>query len=253
MPFLAWSRRLARKLHVPSLGLSTPVSRWWLRHQAWLYFPLLAVARLTWSLQSAAYAFQMTALYWGAQDDAKPAADPVKAAAAAAAASGNVVVISDVRLRHPMLEKLSVVAHWSWYLALIALTMTPLSAAVFILASQGVAGFLMALAFGVGHNGMEVFDADKRPGFAELQVRTTRDVVDTPFNAFITGGLHYQIEHHLFPTMPRHNLGSVAPAVRELCAKHGVPYRCRGLLEGNAEVLAHLADVAADMVRHGPM
>ena len=33
-------------------------------------------------------------------------------------------------------------------------------------------GLLIAIAFGVGHNGMPVFDADKKPGFAELAVRT---------------------------------------------------------------------------------
>jgi len=42
------------------------------------------------------------------------------------------------------------------------------------------------------------------------------------------------------------------PSVQELCARHGVPYRCRGLIEGNREVLAHLGQVAQELIRHGP-
>ncbi|KAG8131113.1 putative Fatty acid desaturase 1 protein, partial [Naja naja] len=38
------------------------------------------------------------------------------------------------------------------------------------------------------------------------------------FNDWFTGHLNFQIEHHLFPTMPRHNYYKVAPLVKSLCA-----------------------------------
>ena len=38
------------------------------------------------------------------------------------------------------------------------------------------------------------------------------------------GGLQYQIEHHLFPRAPRHNLRKIRNRVRPFCKKHGVPY-----------------------------
>ena len=38
------------------------------------------------------------------------------------------------------------------------------------------------------------------------------------------GGLQYQIEHHLFPRAPRHNLRKIVNRVRPFCKKHGVPY-----------------------------
>lgn len=42
------------------------------------------------------------------------------------------------------------------------------------------------------------------------------------------GGLQYQIEHHLFPQLPRHNLGKVKPMVEELCRRHGIRYESVG-------------------------
>jgi fatty acid desaturase len=40
---------------------------------------------------------------------------------------------------------------------------------------------------------------------------------------FLMGGLNYQIEHHLFPSMPRPNLRRAQPLVRAFCAERGVP------------------------------
>jgi len=44
-----------------------------------------------------------------------------------------------------------------------------------------------------------------------------------------TGGLNRQIEHHLFPTLPRHNLHKAQVLVRALCSKHGLYYEVRCL------------------------
>ena len=50
------------------------------------------------------------------------------------------------------------------------------------------------------------------------------------------GGLNYQIEHHLFPTLPRHNLRKVQQAVKGLCEKHGLVYEQCGMLMGTWKV-----------------
>ncbi|CAN0460008.1 unnamed protein product, partial [Ectocarpus sp. 12 AP-2014] len=42
-----------------------------------------------------------------------------------------------------------------------------------------------------------------------LQVTTTRNVTSTPFVDWFCGGLQYQVDHHLFPQIPRHNLRKV--------------------------------------------
>jgi fatty acid desaturase len=57
------------------------------------------------------------------------------------------------------------------------------------------------------------------------------------------GGLNYQIEHHLFPSMPRPNLRRSQPLVRAFCAQLGVPY-CEASLGGSyAQALRHLRAV----------
>ena len=59
------------------------------------------------------------------------------------------------------------------------------------------------------------------------------------------GGLNYQIEHHLFPTLPRHNLGKVQQKVQALCEKHGLVYENCGMGVGTVRVLQRLAHVAS--------
>ena len=66
----------------------------------------------------------------------------------------------------------------------------------------------------------------------------------TPLLRRFHGGLQYQIEHHLFPRLPRANLRRVAPRVRALCQRHGIPYRQLGFLEATAEIVGTLRRVA---------
>jgi len=81
--------------------------------------------------------------------------------------------------------------------------------------------------FAGNHYDLESFDeaqAEQIP-FADLQIRTTRNYPDGLLAAFVFGGLEYQIEHHLFPNMPRHGLPKAAPFVRAFCENRGLSYR----------------------------
>ena len=60
---------------------------------------------------------------------------------------------------------------------------------------------------------------------------------------FALGGLNYQIEHHLFPSMPRPNLKRARPIVRAYCLEHGVSYAEVGLFESYAIVVDYLNNV----------
>jgi fatty acid desaturase len=82
----------------------------------------------------------------------------------------------------------------------------------------------------------EVDDLD----FLRRQVLTARNVRGGPVVDFALGGLNYQIEHHLFPSMPRANLRHAQPLVRAFCADRGVPYRESTLLSSYAEAIRHL-------------
>lgn len=61
--------------------------------------------------------------------------------------------------------------------------------------------------------------------FADLQIMTTRNYAGGVLARFVFGGLENQIEHHLFPSMPRHQLRRAAPRVRAFCEARGLPYR----------------------------
>jgi fatty acid desaturase len=57
---------------------------------------------------------------------------------------------------------------------------------------------------------------------------------------FMLGGLNYQIEHHLFPSMSRSNLRRAQTIVESFCRQHGVAYCQTGLFDSYAQALRHL-------------
>jgi acyl-lipid Delta6-acetylenase / acyl-lipid (9-3)-desaturase len=212
MPLLAWSRKMALK------AAESAVGRFFITNQAVLYFPILLIARMSWVIQSAVFVFQVGISVWGQKRNAP--------------------------LRLGALEGLGLVLHYAWYFGLMARYMSLGDAIVFLLATQMMCGFMLALVFGLGHNGMSVYDADALPDFLTMQVTTTRNVHPTPFTQWFMGGLEFQLEHHLFPYVPRHNMPAIAALVKPLCKKHGIPYVCTDMVEGSIDVLKHLTSVS---------
>ena len=113
-------------------------------------------------------------------------------------------------------------------------------------------GLFLALVFGLGHNGMAVYPANERPDFWKLQVTTTRNVTSNMFVDWFCGGLQYQVDHHLFPMIPRHNLGKVHKLVESFCKEHGVTYHEANMMDGTVEVLSHLDAVSKEFIEHFP-
>jgi fatty acid desaturase len=83
--------------------------------------------------------------------------------------------------------------------------------------------------------------------FLRKQVLTSRNVRGGRFVDFALGGLNYQIEHHLFPSMPRPNLRRAQPIVRDFCVEHGISYSQCGMLRSYSQVLRHLHAVGAPL------
>ena len=61
------------------------------------------------------------------------------------------------------------------------------------------------------------------------------------------GGLNYQIEHHLFPSMPRPSLHRAQRIVQRFCEERGVSYAQASPVETYTAVLRHLNAVGADL------
>jgi len=64
----------------------------------------------------------------------------------------------------------------------------------------------------------------KKANFITIQLETTKNIKPGVITDWICGGLNYQIEHHLMPTIPRHNLSKVRPYVMKFCEDHKLPY-----------------------------
>jgi len=58
------------------------------------------------------------------------------------------------------------------------------------------------------------------------------------------GGLQYQVDHHLFPMMPRHNMDKCHPVIASFCKKWGVAYHETDMWVGTLEILDHLQHVS---------
>ncbi|WP_031186921.1 fatty acid desaturase, partial [Streptomyces sp. NRRL S-1896] len=100
----------------------------------------------------------------------------------------------------------------------------------------------LGLAFAPNHKGMAMpgGHVDETWGHLRRQVLTSRNIRGGPLTDWLLGGLNYQIEHHLFPSMPRPHLRLARPLVRAHCRTLGVPYTETGALDSYRQVLDHL-------------
>ena len=96
--------------------------------------------------------------------------------------------------------------HLVAYVAVVFLVLSPVQAIVFVAVQQGVFGFYMGCSFAPNHKGMPILSPEQQPDFLRRQVLTSRNVRGGRLVDFALGGLNYQIEHHLFPSMPRPSL-----------------------------------------------
>lgn len=112
---------------------------------------------------------------------------------------------------------------------------------------------LMGVYFGAvsatNHKGMRVVKKGEELGFVEKQVLTTRNVRKGRIVDFVYGGLNYQIEHHLFPTMPRVNFSKCKPVVEAFCKENGIPYEETGVVRSYRQILGALGKVVMDARR----
>ncbi|MFY1617498.1 fatty acid desaturase family protein [Micromonospora sp. WMMD736] len=146
-------------------------------------------------------------------------------------------------MRHRAVEAALLVAHTLGYGALLLAVMSPGKALLFAAVHQGLWGLYMGCAFAPNHKGMPMPTAEDELDFLRKQVLTSRNVRGSRLVDTALGGLNYQIEHHLFPNMPRANLRRAQPIVRAYCAEQGISYAETPLVESYRQALAHLHEV----------
>ncbi|KAJ1944429.1 hypothetical protein FBU59_002602 [Linderina macrospora] len=87
----------------------------------------------------------------------------------------------------------------------------------------------------------------ERECFAARQIRTTMDVICPTYFDWFHGGLQYQIEHHLFPRLPRHKLRTIQPMVKEICKRHGLDFLEFSFIDGNVYTMRWLGEIASQV------
>nr|WP_067691601.1 acyl-CoA desaturase [Nocardia jejuensis] len=136
--------------------------------------------------------------------------------------------------------------HMAGVVGMAFLVLSPGKALVFLAVQQGLFGLYMGCTFAPNHKGMEVLETPGSVDFLRRQVLTSRNVRGGWFTDAALGALNYQIEHHLFPSMPRSNLRHARPIVIAYCAELGVPYCETSLLESYGQALRHLHAVGRE-------
>ncbi|MFI0450047.1 fatty acid desaturase family protein [Actinomadura sp. 6N118] len=145
--------------------------------------------------------------------------------------------------RERLIEGALLAAHLGGYVGMAFSFLSPAQAVAFILLHQALFGVHLGASFAPNHKGMEMPADGKRWDHLRRQVLTSRNVRGGLVTDYMLGGLNYQIEHHLFPSIPRPNLRKVQPLVREHCALVGLPYVETGLIESYREALGYMHEV----------
>ena len=108
--------------------------------------------------------------------------------------------------------------------ALVFLVLPPEKALAFLAVELAMFGLYMGSSFAPNHIGMPLVSPKLKLDFLRRQVLMSRNISGGwPVSIFM-GGLNYQIEHHLFPSMARPHLRKAQPLVSAYCAANGVPY-----------------------------
>lgn len=151
------------------------------------------------------------------------------------------------KLKYPVVEPLLMVGHFAAYLGLLFWLLEPWHAGLFIAIHQLLFGLHMGSAFAPNHKGMPILDATSRMDYLRQQALTARNIKPNRVVDFLYGGLNYQIEHHLFPNMPRNKLSEARKIVKEFCQARSIPYHETGVMRSQREILGYLRRVSAPL------
>ncbi|CAH9106341.1 unnamed protein product [Cuscuta epithymum] len=222
MPLFAVSSKLFSSLHscfYDRKMIFHSSARFFISHQHWTFYPVMCLARLNLFSQSFS------------------------------------LLLSARKVPNRAQELLGLLAFWVWYPYLVSLLPNWGERILFVLASFSITG-IQHIQFCLNHFSTSVYvgpptssDWFKKQTYGSLNISCPH------WMDWFHGGLQFQIEHHLFPRLPRCHLRKVSPFVKELCKKHGLPYACVSFWEANrltVRTLRRAALEARDLTRPLP-
>ena len=181
-----------------------PVLKWVMSHQGWFFFPLLLLEGLSLHASSVRRVFARE------------------------------------RVERRWVEILFLGIRLIGFIALAFVVLSPGLAFAFLGVQLAVFGFYMGATFAPNHKGMAIIPKDAKLDFLHRQVLTSRNVHGPRLLDTVMGGLNYQIEHHLFPSMPRPHLREASQIVAEYCRELGVRYTSMSLARSYAAVVRYI-------------
>jgi fatty acid desaturase len=152
-------------------------------------------------------------------------------------------VFSHRKVEKRWVETSTLVLRSSVYLAVIFLLLPPGLAAAFIGVQLAIFGIYMGIAFAPNHKGMPVLPHDAKVDFLRRQVLTSRNITGNWVVDTFMGGLNHQVEHHLFPNMPRPNLNKARLIAKQYCLDHDILYTETTLPKSYGIVVRYLNEV----------
>lgn len=179
---------------------ATGFHRWWYRHQVF-FLPVLLAGNF-FSMAWAGWSFLLRRL-----------ADPA------------------TRSASHWFDLAAMLLHWVAWVIVPMLFLDPLDVLLFALARFGMMSYAMFAVFAPGHMPVAAQLVDheaKRGNFLMMQTLTTMNFRTGPIGRLLCGGLEFQIEHHLFPTISPRHYPKMSRHVQAFCERHGYPYRTEG-------------------------
>ena len=149
--------------------------------------------------------------------------------------------------KYRRVEILLLILHFVSYLTFIFLALGAWKGLVFVLVHQALFGLYMASVFAPNHKGMLIVRKDEALDFLRLQVLTARNVRAHPITDFWYGGLNYQVEHHLFPSMARNQLREAQVIIHQFCRDLDISYHETSMFHSYVEILEYLHLVSAPL------
>ncbi|XP_075518235.1 acyl-lipid (9-3)-desaturase-like [Primulina tabacum] len=211
IPFFAVSSRLFNSItscfYERKLEFDT-LSRFLVSYQHWTFYPVMCFARINLYAQSI------------------------------------FLLLSKRKVPNRGQELLGLLVFWIWYPLLVSCLPSWGERVIFVLASFTVTS-TQHVQFCLNHFSSNVYlGLPNGKDWFEKQTTGTLNISCSSWMDWFHGGLQFQIEHHLFPRLPRCHLRKVAPFVMELCKKHGLPYNSASFLEANAMTIQTLRNAA---------
>jgi len=259
MPLLCFDDRMGENRWSTYHGRYMPfdeIARVFLPYQHWYYFPVMAVARINLYIQSIIYLAQ-TCPFVGAVGNKRAGESiidertgEVKEKYAWPKPSRTVWVASATGLAFFWKMVYMFFSHLNIKTAIAAFTICHLTSG--LLHVQILLSHVAMHYCSDSHGTTDAITApngNDSAGYYEWQALSTMDVDCPPWMDWFHGGLQFQLEHHLFPRIPRWQLRKLCALTDEIFAKYDIPVVRIPFIEANKKVLNHMAVVGARVAK----